>query len=112
VSPPAALSLGDTMQKLGMKSAFDRAKADFTAIANPPNKEQRLFLSQVLHKAFVKVDEKGTEAAAATAIGADGAGVPPKAVEFRADHPFVYMIRDNKSGLVLFIGRVTDPTAK
>lgn len=112
VSPPAAMSLGDTMQKLGMSSAFDRAKADFTTIANPADKKQRLFISQVLHKAFVKVDEKGTEAAAASAMGTEAGGVPPKAIEFRADHPFVYMIRDNKSGLVLFVGRVTDPTAK
>ncbi|MBL8742088.1 MAG: serpin family protein, partial [Myxococcales bacterium] len=112
IAPAAAMSLGETLQKLGMSTAFDQVKADFTAIANPTDKTQRLFISQVLHKAFVKVDEKGTEAAAASAVGMEAGGVPVRTAEFRADHPFVYMIRDNKSGLVLFIGRVADPTSK
>jgi len=66
----------------------------------------------VLHKAYVSVDEKGTEAAAATAVvAARGGASPPRSVEFRADHPFLFLIIDNGSGEILFLGRVADPTA-
>jgi serpin B len=112
INPVASTRLGETLEKLGMKAAFDRKRADFTAIANPVNKEDRLSISQVLHKAFVKVDEKGTEAAAATAVSADGGAAPTPGIELKLDRPFVYLIRDNKSGLVLFVGRVSDPTVK
>ena len=92
-----------------MKQAFDAAKADFTGIAKPTDPNDKLFIGEVVHKAFVKVDEKGTEAAAATAIAAPGGGPPPKATPFSADHPFLFLIVDRGSGLILFIGRVTEP---
>jgi len=64
-----------------------------------------LWLDEVYHKAFVKVDEWGTEAAVATGIP----GVLAAPVEFRADHPFIFLIRDRKTGAILFLGRVLNP---
>lgn len=113
IAPPASLSLGDHLKAMGMKSAFDSGKADFTLIANPPSPADRLFIGKVFHKGFVKVDEKGTEAAAATAVVMPRAGAAPsKPIEFKADRPFLFVIRDNASGLVLFMGRVVDPSKK
>jgi serpin B len=71
---------------------------------------QKLFISAALHKAFIEVNEEGTEAAAATAvIMTMGAAAPEPMPEFRADHPFLFLIRDKKSGAILFMGRVMDP---
>jgi len=113
VDPPGALGLGAVLAKLGMADAFSPAMADFTGIANPPDPRDRLFISEVFHKAFVKVDEKGTEAAAATAVVMDRAGaVMVQPAEFKADHPFLFFIRDNASGMILFMGRVADPSPK
>lgn len=112
VAPPS-IALSGELQALGMQDAFSRAKADFTGIANPANVEQRLFISEVFHKAFVKVDEKGTEAAAATAVimaERGAAAVIEPVFQFKADHPFLFFIRDNASGLILFMGRVADPS--
>ena len=98
---------------MGMPAAFDVQKADFTGIANPPDPAKRLAIGEVFHKAFVKVDEKGTEAAAATAaVMARAAAVLAPPVEFKADHPFLFFIRDNATGMILFMGRVADPSAK
>ena len=114
IAPPVSLSLGDDLKALGMPLAFDRKRADFTAIANPTNPEDRLVVGKVFHKAFIKIDEKGTEASAATAVSMPKAGgaMPAKQLELKADRPFLYFIRDHASGLVLFMGRVADPTAK
>jgi serpin B len=114
VSPTPSMSLGEDLKSLGMPDAFDREKADFTGIANPADRRERLKIDKVFHKAFVKVDEKGTEAAAATAVVmAKGGGMAPAApLQFTADHPFVFAIVDNTTGLVLFLGRVADPTTK
>ncbi len=112
---PDSLSLGETLAGLGMPLAFDCRAADFTGIANPKSPEERLCISGVIHKAFVKMDEKGTEAAAATAAVAAVAGIaPPREApkEFKADHPFLFFLRDTRSGLVLFMGRVADPASK
>jgi serpin B len=112
VNPAQSLALADTLRALGMARAFDPRQADFTGMA-PPDPAGRLFLARVFHKAFVRVDEKGTEAAAATAAGmvmTSGPASPPR--EFRADHPFLFAIRDTASGLVLFLGRVADPSAR
>jgi serpin B len=99
-----------------MPLAFTRFKADFSGINGyePPAKES-LFLSAVFHKAFVDVYEEGTEAAAATGVVAVEASAmrrykPPPIPIFRADHPFLFAIRDRKSGALLFLGRMTDPT--
>jgi serpin B len=100
-------SLGDMLQKLGMKLAFDRDNADFSGMSE----KEKLFISAVLHKAFVDVNEEGTEAAAATAVvmrmGAMPHAEEPK--QFVADHPFLFIIRDSQTGSVLFMGRVCDP---
>jgi serpin B len=96
---------------MGMPSAFD-ATADFSGMTG----KRDLFISAVIHKAYINVDEKGTEAAAATAVVMEKAmAMPPRRDQplppvFRADHPFVFLIRDNRSGGILFMGRVTDPT--
>ena len=99
----AEIDLKDVLTRLGMPAAFDAARADFSGI----NGKRDLFLSAVVHKAFVEVEEKGTEAAAATGlVGARSAAITPQGpVVFRADHPFLYLIRDVKSGAILFIGR-------
>src|SRR5690606_6155741 len=77
IDPPEPLRLEGALQALGMKNAFSRDAADFTGLANPKDPRDRLYISTVLHKAFVKVDEQGTEAAAATAIATKGTGGPP-----------------------------------
>ncbi|MFS8066641.1 MAG: serpin family protein [Byssovorax sp.] len=113
IDPVGSLSLKETLRALGMPLAFLETKADFTGIAQPRVNGSRLYVEQVFHKAFIKVDEQGTEAAAATAVTMRGKsrGGPPK-VEFHADHPFLFFLRDVRSGMILFMGRVSDPTAK
>lgn len=115
VNPGDSLSLGEDLKALGMRLAFDRDRAHFTGIADPPNPADRLVLAKVFHKAFVRVDEKGTEAAAATAVmgvmaGFGGGGGGPRLV--KVDRPFLFLIRDNASGLILFLGRVSDPSRR
>lgn len=114
VNPGESLSLGEDLKAMGMPLAFDRNKADFTGIADPPDPVDRLVLAKVFHKAFVKVDEKGTEAAAATAVmgvmAGAAAGGGPRLIQ--VDRPFLFLIRDNASGLVLFLGRVNDPSQR
>jgi serpin B len=113
VNPAQSLALADTLRALGMARAFDPRQADFTGMAKPPDPADRLFLARVFHKAFVRVDEKGTEAAAATAASlARTSALASPTREFRADHPFLFAIRDTASGLVLFLGRVADPSAR
>ena len=111
VAPAASLSLASTLAALGMPAAFDRDKADFTGIANPAAPRDRLYVGAAFHKAFVKADEKGTEAAAASALSMAVRGEAPRVVTFKADHPFLFLIRDTATGLILFMGRVTDPGA-
>lgn len=109
-------SLGESLQKLGMKLAFAERIADFTGMSATRNPEDRLYISKVLHKAFVEVNEEGAEAAAATAvIMAVPTSAPltfPFNPSFRADRPFLFLIRDMESGAVLFLGRVNQPGAK
>jgi len=101
IDPAGSTELSAPLEALGMRDAFSPA-ADFTGIAP----DGSLSISGVFHKAFVKVDEKGTEAAAATAVVMDEAAmIPPTLPKFTADHPFLYFIVDKGSGLVLFMGR-------
>jgi len=103
--------LNDPLIALGMKKAFTDVQADFTGIANVPG--EPIYIDLVIHKAFVDVNEEGTEAAAATAVMGKlgGMAMPPaNPVPFVADHPFVYIIRANRTGDILFLGRLTDPT--
>lgn len=104
----SAYSLNDWLASAGIVDAFDPAKADFSRM---DGNAHNLFISSVLHKAFVKVNEAGTEAAAATAIIAVGTSYNPALPKvFNADHPFDFVIRDTQTGLILFVGRVSDPT--
>jgi serpin B len=112
INPAGAMALSGPLQQLGIALAFDQHQADFSGMANPPDPQDRLYLSQVYHKAYVKVDEKGTEAAAATAAIMAAARAmmrPPQVMEFKADHPFLFFIHDDASGIVLFSGRVMEP---
>ena len=105
-----SLALSQMLKNLGINDAFDETSADFTGIGVPRDPSHRLFLSEVFHTALVKVDEKGTEAAAATAVTmAVAVGRPAPALPFVADHPFLFMIVDKPSGMLLFMGRVADP---
>jgi len=100
-------SLADVLKSMGMKDAFS-SDADFSGI----NGKRDLFISAVIHKAFVEVNEEGTEAAAATGVVMRLTSVGPATIPvFRADHPFLFLIRDNLSGSILFIGRVANPKA-
>jgi serpin B len=99
---------------MGMPLAFSAQSAEFDGMIDATRLPDgaRLFIAKALHKAFVEVDEKGTEAAAATAIvmGLTSAPVqsePPRV--FRADRPFIFLIRHKASGAILFAGRVMDP---
>ena len=103
-------SLNDNLKTMGMLLAFDEKFADFSGMADLiPG--QLLYISNVIHKAFVEVNEEGTEAAAATAVVMEEAGYQtssPKTV-FRADHPFIFLIKDNRTGVILFLGRYVKP---
>lgn len=100
-------SVGGLLQTMGMKDAFDQETADFSQMTQ----EKDLFLASILHKAFVDVNEEGTEAAAVTgvafALGEPDLDVPPPKI-FRADHPFFFLIRHIASGTILFMGRISD----
>ena len=102
-----SFELSKILQDLGMVRAFDGSIADFSGMTG--NRE--LAISAVIHKAFVDVSEKGTEAAAATAVTMFRSSVVarPQFVTFRADHPFLFLIRDLRNGSVLFLGRLVDP---
>ena len=103
-------SLKEHLKALGIKTPFDSAKANFRAISKRAASEG-LYIAKVFHKSFVAVDEKGTEAAAATAASMDAlmADMDTGTPEFVADHPFLFLIRNRKTGVILFIGRVTAP---
>ncbi len=100
-----SFALADTLKTMGMPTAFSDS-ADFSGMTAGGG----LKISHVIHKAFVEVDEKGTEAAAATAVlmTTESVHVPPS---FRADHPFLFLIKDDKTGAIVFVGRCSDPSA-
>jgi serpin B len=109
----SAFGLNETLQALGIRQAYNPLKADLSGIADVPGKP--LYISDAVHKAYISVDEQGTEAAAATAVVlAEATAAPdmpmPQPILFVADHPFLYFIRANSTGAVLFMGRVDDPT--
>jgi len=98
--------LSSVLSSLGMSDAFDSTAADFSGM----NGEGNLYISSVVHKAFINLDEEGTEAAAATGVvvGSTSSVVGPPIPRFNADHPFVFFIRDNRTESILFMGRVAD----
>lgn len=98
-------TLNDPLIALGMKDAFDENKADFLGMS-----QTFLYITRVVHKAFLEVNEEGTEAAAATAVIVGTKSAPMEIpVVFRADHPFFFLIRDLRSGSILFMGRMVEP---
>ena len=108
---PPVMKLNDALMSLGMKTAFDKPQgsANFDLIA-PRQPDDYLRISAVFHKAFMDVDEKGTEAAAATAVGmAKVTSEMPGPIEVKIDRPFLFAIQHRASGACLFLGRVVDP---
>ena len=111
------IGLNDNMEALGMKNMFADPRRNIKGGANfsPINGKRNLFVSAVIQKAFIEVNEEGSEAAAATAVimRMTKSGRPrrnrPKV--FRADRPFMFFLRDKLTGILLFQGRVMDPTA-
>jgi serpin B len=101
----ATISLSQELQALGMVDAFNPSTADFSNMSAQP-----LYVSNVVHQAFVTVDELGTEAAAATAVVMDGLAVPSQQITLDVNRPFLFFIRDIPTNTVLFVGRVVDPT--
>ncbi len=102
----SSFDMAEILTAMGMKNAFSIENADFSGIAG----KKDLFLGPVAHKAFVAVDEKGTEAGAATVELTTFSGLPEKEIEFFADHPFLFLIADLKTKTVIFMGRVADPS--
>lgn len=102
----SSFDLNDVLIELGMPSAFT-GEADFSGMDG----NRDLFISDVIHKAFVSVDEAGTEAAAATAVVMRLTAAPGAGAELVVDRPFLFLIRHDPTGTVLFAGRVLDPTA-
>ncbi len=98
------ISLNEALSALGMPAAFSGGQADFSGMDGT----RFLFISDVVHQAFISVDEAGTEAGAATAVIMSGFGEPPD--EINLDRPFIYLIRDIQTGTILFMGRVLDPS--
>lgn len=101
----SGLRLEETLQALGLTEAFDSARADFTGLGGALHE---LYLGAVVHQAWVEVNEEGSEAAAASATRLV-LGPPPRGPVFRADHPFLFLIRDQRTGSLLFLGRVANP---
>jgi len=99
-------SLADALAAMGMADAFSSG-ADFSGMTGGRD----LFISEVVHKAFVSVDEAGTEAAAATAVVMKRLALPEEPVEVSVDRPFIFLIRDVQTGAILFVGRIVDPSA-
>ncbi len=100
-------NLSKVLKAMGMRDAFSPDAADFSGMTTA----QRLFISEVIHKAYVDVNEEGTEAAAATAVGMKASAMPrpEEPVVFRADHPFMFIIRHRQTGSILFAGRLANP---
>jgi serpin B len=105
-SMTAEFELSDVLKKMGMTDAFSLT-ADFSGMTGTKD----LLIDKVVHKAFIDVSEKGTEAAAATAVVIREKSMPVNVVTFRADHPFMFVLRDNATNNILFIGKVANPSA-
>jgi serine protease inhibitor len=100
--------LADMLAGMGMPLAFDFDRADFSGMTT----QELLYISAVIHQANISVDEKGTEAAAATAVAIAASAAPVESFDVRLDRPFIFAVRDLDTGAVLFLGQVTDPTAQ
>ncbi len=98
-------SLADQLKALGMEQAFDPNFADFSGITGAKD----VFISDAIHQAYIDVNEQGTEAAAATAIAMEMTSMPGESYEIKLDHPFIYVIYDQETGTIVFMGRVLAP---
>ena len=112
------VDLKPVLQALGLHDLFvppgSDGGADLAGISDPPSPSDRLYVTCIQHAAFVDVNERGTEAAAVTVMAAGKAEeqrMVPFVPEFRADRPFLFLIRDNRSGAILFMGRLVQPQA-
>jgi len=101
----SSFGLGDQLKALGIEQAFDAQLADFSGMTG----EKDLYISDVIHKAYIDVNEEGTEAAAATAIGLSTTSMPSQSYEITLDHPFIYVIYERTTNTVVFMGRVVTP---
>ncbi len=99
-----SMSLSSVLQSLGMETAFG-SEADFSGFTG----NRDLYISDVVHKAFVKVDEEGTEAAAATAVVMNMLSMPETPVRMNINRPFIFLVQDNSTGSIVFMGRVMNP---
>jgi len=99
--------LNPALRELGMSAAFDADVADFSRMTS----EAELFISEVIHEAYISVDEEGTEAAAATAVVMRATSAPLETVQLTIDRPFLFALRDLETGALLFLGRVMDPSS-
>lgn len=99
--------MAQTLAKMGMPAAFSPEEANFSGIDG----SRDLFIQKVIHKAYVSVDEKGTEAAAATGVSVGVTSAPAEPIQVEIDHPFLFLIRDIESGTLLFVGRVLNPSS-
>jgi serine protease inhibitor len=99
--------MNDALIKLGMGVAFELYNADFSKIADV--RPENLYIDFVDHKAVIEVDEKGTEAAAATNVGISVSSAPPPPKQFYVNRPFFFVIRDDRTGTILFMGKITNP---
>jgi len=102
-------SLNDYLKALGMEVAFDDSRADFFDIV-PWEESPRLYISEVKHKSFIEVDEKGTEAAAATSVEIRLESAPAFHFNMKVDRPFFFLIHDEETNAMLFMGTVSDPS--
>lgn len=107
----SSLDLKTALAAMGMGDVFDRDRADLSGMFDPAAVGENLLVSAALHKAYIGVDEAGTEAAAATAIivGVTSAPVQVELIELRLDRPFIYTIVDRQTGSILFLGQVMNP---
>ncbi|MEM2448622.1 MAG: serpin family protein, partial [Candidatus Bathyarchaeia archaeon] len=96
--------LKDALSRMGMPTIFSPGEADLSGISD----SRELYVGFVIHQAYVEVNEEGTEAAAATAVGIELTAIMPKIV-FKADHPFIFIIQQRDTGNILFLGRVVNP---
>ena len=115
----AQFRLATTLGNMGMPNAFDVEHANFSGVNGkscPPVADECILISDILHKAFVEVDESGTEAAAATAViferALEAAAEPPRPIEVRVDRPFIFLILDRSTNTVLFVGRIEELEGK
>jgi serpin B len=98
--------LNGNLKAMGMRDAFDDSKANFSGM---DGRENWLFIGEVIHQAFIDVNEEGSEAAATTAVMMKSRSLPTPPIVFQANHPFVFLIQDKYTGTVLFLGRFATP---